>query len=433
MQPRAAPFRLRYMRTSARIAAGAAAAALLAAACGSVAAPQTASPGGESAVMGTAAREPAADPRPYGAADTSFGLSVLGAWCREDPQANLVLSPASLATGLGMAYLGARAGTAQVMARVLHVPAAGSPALEAGLHARSAALRGLDGPGVTVAESDQLWTDPSLRTTAGYLDAIASSYGAGLMRVPLLTDPGFAASRIDAAIAAATRGHIPQLLTSRDLNGSGWVLTDALYLSADWASPFQARRTRPGTFTTAAGQHVSAQFLNGGGFSVGSSGGWTGVSLPYRGGKLAMIALLPGSGSAGCPALSAGTLGQIRAAMSRGAGGLADISLPKVRLSSQASLQQLLTGLGMGAAFRQGADFSALSPQACCIGTVMHAATLQVAEKGTAASAATAVGIMPTAIQAPLRSIVFNRPYLLLVTDTRTGEPLFLARVASPV
>jgi serpin B len=358
---------------------------------------------------------------------------VLGAWCRRDPQANLVLSPASLATGLGMAYLGARGGTTQAMARVLHLPAAGPAALEAGLHARSAALRGLEGPGVTLAESDQLWTDPSLRTTTGYLDAIASSYGAGLVRLPLLTDPGVAASRIDAAIAAATRGHIPQLLTSRDLNGSGWVLTDALYLDADWASPFQARQTRPGAFTTAAAQHVTAQFLNGGGFRVGSAGGWTGVSLPYRGGKLAMIALLPGSGSAGCPALSAGTVGQITAAVSRGAGGLADISLPKVSLSSQASLQQLLTGLGMGVAFGQGADFPGLSPQACCIGMVMHAATLQVAEKGTVASAATAVGILPTAIQAPLRSIVFDRPYLLLVTDTRTGEPLFLARVASPV
>ena len=29
--------------------------------------------------------------------------------------------------------------------------------------------------------------------------------------------------------------------------------------------------------------------------------------------------------------------------------------------------------------------------------------------------------------------IVFDRPGLLLVTDTATGEPLFLARVANPV
>src|SRR5215469_9452548 len=60
---------------------------------------------------GVAIREPLVDPRPYGAADTTFGLDALGAWCQADPRSNLVLSPASLATGLGMAYLGARAGT----------------------------------------------------------------------------------------------------------------------------------------------------------------------------------------------------------------------------------------------------------------------------------------------------------------------------------
>jgi len=422
--------------------AGVAAAALLAAACGSAPAPAAPSP----VTRGVAAREPAANPRPYGAADTAFGLAVLGAWCRQDPQANLVLSPASLATGLGLAYLGARGGTAQAMARVLHLPPAGA-ALEAGLHARSAALRALDGPGVTLAESDQLWADPSLRTSRDYLNALASSYGAGVRRVPLLRDPGQAAAQINAAISALTRGHIAQLLTSGDLNGSGWVLTDALYLDADWAAPFQAGQTRPGTFTTAAGQRVSAQFLHGGGFGFTSSDGWTALSLPYRGGKLAMVALLPDSGSGGCPALTAPALGQITAALAGGsgqgrperqgpqgrAGGQVDIALPKVSLSSRASMRDLLAGLGMGAAFGPDANFSGLSPQACCIGMVVHAATLRVAEKGTVASAATAVGIRPTAIQAPVHAIVFDRPYLLLVTDTRTGEPLFLARVADPV
>ena len=63
---------------------------------------------------------------------------------------------------------------------------------------------------------------------------------------------------------------------------------------------------------------------------------------------------------------------------------------------------------------------------------MVHAATLTVAEKGTVGSAATGVGIAPTAISAPLTRIAFDRPYLLLVTDTQTGEPLFLARVADP-
>ena len=112
-------------------------------------------------------------------------------------------------------------------------------------------------------------------------------------------------------------------------------------------------------------------------------------------------------------------------------GGLASIALPTVNLRSQLDVGGLLQRLGMGIAFGGGADFTGLSPQACCIALVEHAATLRVAEKGTVASAATAVGMEPTAAQAPPR-LVFDRPYLLLVTDVTSGEPLFLARVTNP-
>ena len=118
--------------------------------------------------------------------------------------------------------------------------------------------------------------------------------------------------------------------------------------------------------------------------------------------------------------------------MPRPGGGLTGIALPKVSLRSSASLGNLLAGLGMSVAFSSGADFTGLSPQACCIGLVQHAATLAVTGKGTVGSAATAVGIAPTAISVPRGAVAFDRPYVLLVTDTQTGEPLFLARVADP-
>src|SRR5215831_2795671 len=95
-------------------------------------------------------------------------------------------------------------------------------------------------------------------------------------------------------------------------------------------------------------------------------------------------------------------------------------------------MKGLLVGLGMGVAFSPAADFSGLSPQACCIGLVEHAATLQVGERGTVASAATAVGIEPTAARAGLPPITFDRPYLMVVTDTATGEPLFMAGSPTP-
>jgi serine protease inhibitor len=386
---------------------------------------------------GAALTEPAADPRPYGAADTAFGLDVLGAWCRADPQANLVLSPSSLASGLGMAYLGARGSTAQAMAATLHLPATtatGGQALEAGLQARSSALRRLDGPGVTLDASDQVWADPSLTTLRSYLNAVATGYDAGVARVPLLRDPGQAAQQINQAIAAATHGQIPQLLSPGSLQNIGWILTDALYLKAAWATPFQASQTSPAPFTTASGQHVSAQFMNGGPFAAASVDGWTAVWLPYRGGRLAMVALLPPANTDGCTMPAAEQLGALTAGLkAEGGAPTRDIALPKVSIQDKISMQGLLTQLGMGIAFTGAADFAGLSPQACCIGLVEQAATLRVAEQGTVASAATAVGVAPAAAQAAVPPpIRFDRPYLMVVTDAATGEPLIMARVTDP-
>ena len=415
------------MKNELRAAAGAALAALMIAGCGSSPAPAPV------IAHGVAVREPLADPRPYGAADTAFGLDVLGSWCRADPRANLVMSPSSLASGLGMAYLGARGGTAQAMAGVLHLPATGGQALDAGLQARSAALRGLGGPGVTLDASDQVWADPTLSTERSYLNAVATGYDAGVAQAPLLSQPEHARQEINQAIATATHGQIPQLLLPGSLYHIGWVLTDALYLHADWATPFDANDTNGGPFTTAAGTRVTAQFMTGVPFRAVSAGGWTAVWLPYAGGKLAMEALLPPAGAAGCTMPAAAALAAMTSRLAdSGPARYRTIALPKVNLGSHVSMRPVLAQLGMGVAFSPAADFTGLSRQACCIGLVEHAATLGVGEKGTVASAATAVGMEPASVRVLPPQVLFNRPYLMLITDRATGEPLFLARVANP-
>ena len=333
MPPRQRAIRPMRMRNKLRAAVGVAVLALLAAGCGSNPVPPP--------VMahGVAVREPLVDPRPYGMADMALGLDVLGAYCQADQRANLVLSPSSLASGLGMAYLGARGGTARALAGVLHLPAAGGQALAAGLQARSAALRGLGGPGVTLDASDQVWADPSLPTERAYLNAVATGYDAGLAKAPLLKDP-----------------------------------------------------------------------------------------------ELAMEALLPPAGAAGCALPAAAALGAMTSRLASGQPGTLtrSVSFPKVNLATQVSMKPVLTRLGMGVAFSPAADFTGLSRQACCIGLVEHAATLAIGEKGTVASAATAVGIVASAGRLLPPQVSFDRPYLMVMTDRATGEPLFMARVANP-
>ncbi len=382
----------------------------------------------------------AADPQPYAAADTAFGLDTLGAWCEREPQANLVLSPAGLASGLGMAYLGARRQTAAALAHVLHLPPAGRTTggqaaggalstFVAGTRGKLAALRALDRPGVVFLGSDHVWTDPRLRTEQSYLTNVATAYRARVAQVPLLSDPESARRTINAAVGQETRGQISDLLPAGSVHGDGWVLTDASYLNADWARPFDHAMTAAGSFATAAGAAVRTQFLHGvGDYAYARADGWTAVSLPYRGGRLALVALLPVAHDDGCPAISPSVLSRVMTRLSAAPTGLA---MPKVRLSSKADMAGPLTSLGMAVAFGPDADFRGISPNAGSLGMVEHAATLRVDEKGTQAAAATGIGV-GVSITVRHRDVVFDRPYLLLVRDMASGEPLFLARVADP-
>lgn len=373
-----------------------------------------------------------------GTSDTSFGLNLLAQLCQAQPGGNVAISPVSLATGLGMAELGAKGATAAAIARALG-QGPGSPAtaaLTASLAARKALLGSLNRPGVTFSESNRIWADPTLHTNASFLAAVLAADQAGMTQVPLLTQPERARQAINAAIGADTRGHIPELIpASAMMPPPGWVLTDALYLNAAWRYPFDPNQTVAGQFSTIQGQ-VSVEYMNGEGVAAGSADGWKMAALPYRGGRLTMLALLPplaavgGGGGLPGPACELPTPKLLATLTAQVSAGSAAISLPKVNLATSASLRQPLTALGMGLAFSQNADFTPLSPQACCVGFVQHAATLAVTERGTVATAATAVGMVPTAGYA--LQIQFDRPYLLLLRDGLTGEPLMLAWVANP-
>jgi serine protease inhibitor len=392
-----------------------------------------------------AAVEPAADPRPFGAADAAFGLAVLRAWCAEYPGQNLVFSPSTLASALGLAFVGARGATATAMAQVLHLPADEGTALSAGLQARSNALGGLDGPGVTLSPSDRVWADPTLPPLRGYLNSVATGYGAGLTQAPFLTSPAKAATQINNAISADTRGHISRLVTPAMLTDVGWVLTSALYLDSKWATPFDANKTATDAFTLAGGKTVSTRYLDGDGFTYAKAAGWTAVALPYQGGKLTMTALLPPSGSGSCALPTQARLAAITASLNAGGTGAvpgtapvertAAIYLPKVNLATNGQagdMRPVLEDLGMGQAFTGAADFTGLSPQAGRLASVQQAATLQVGEQGTVATAAAAVGVFPSSAEFDPVTIRFNRPYLVLISAKATGEPLFLAEVANP-
>ncbi|BEP16226.1 hypothetical protein acdb102_45370 [Acidothermaceae bacterium B102] len=57
---------------------------------------------------------------------------------------------------------------------------------------------------------------------------------------------------------------------------------------------------------------------------------------------------------------------------------------------------------------------------------------MTVDHRGTVAAAATGISGSATAAAPPVHHLTFDRPYLLLLEDTATHTPLFLASIGDP-
>ena len=108
--------------------------------------------------------------------------------------------------------------------------------------------------------------------------------------------------------------------------------------------------------------------------------------------------------------------------------------MPRFKLTSEFSLGDALSTLGMPLAFSDKADFSGMASQKpLSIGAVIHKAFVEVNEEGTEAAAATAVPMriqsMPNAYAAMFRA---DHPFVFLICERKTRSILFFGRVVNP-
>ncbi|MEV6972905.1 serpin family protein [Kitasatospora sp. NPDC093806] len=396
---------------------------------------------------------PPADPAQVAATATAtgaFGLDLLHT-LTADPAAagrNLVLSPAGLATALAMVLPGARGATADELAKALHTGLTPEQyALATGALRRAGAGngagKGKGGP--VLRQADDLWAQRDFPLDQRYLGVLAAAFDTGVHTVDFRKDPEDARKTVNAAVAKATEGRIKDLFGQGQFNAdTRLVLTDALYLKADWATPFKPAHTADRPFHRLDGteapvptmaQNEPLRYAEGFGGILGQP--WQAVELPYAGGTLAMDVVVPAQGG-----YDAFRKGLDQAQLDLILGSLAertvDLTLPKFHFDTANELTPALRALGVRAAFEGDADLSGIpgpgTGERLRIATVRQKATVQVDEQGTVAAAGSGVVAEAVTAKAPRSPVQLHvdRPFLFLVRDTATGRPLFLGQVTDP-
>jgi serpin B len=386
--------------------------------------------------------EPAAltEARTAATADAAFGADMYQVLAED--AADMVFSPASVASALRMALCGARGQTAAELARALHVD--GSPGQDvaaSGLQLAASRLRpageasgGSDGT-ATLRAPNTVWVQSGYALRPEFTARLSHAAGA-LAEADFAGAPEAARAEINRVIAAQTAGKITGLLAPGAVDPlTRLLLASAVYLKAAWAQPFPQSATSDAPFypegpdrpaLTAPMMRLTGRlpYLRGDGYQA--------VLLPYRDTGLAMAVLLPDGPMATLrPKVAAVGLAGLLAGASQDRVAL---SLPRFRLEAAFNLIPALRKLGVTEAFGDHADFGGITgTERLRIGAVAHKAYIDVNEQGTEAAAATAVlAVAAAAFLTPPVRLTVDRPFLFAIVDTDTALPLFLGQVSRP-
>jgi serpin B len=357
----------------------------------------------------------------------------------KEEEENLFYSPHSISVALAMTYAGARSETEQQMAEALQFrlpqdqlhPAFNALALE--LDSRGEGAQGKDGEGFRLNIINAIWGQRDYTFLDEFLDLLAVNYGAGLRVLDFIGAPEESRVTINDWVAEQTEDRIENLIPKGLINTmTRLVLTNAIYFNAAWAYPFEEDLTSDGVFHLLDGGEVTVPMMHQTeSFGYAEGDGYQAVELPYDGGELSMVILLPASGQfeAFEEALDVEQANAIINALGRKE---VVLTMPKFEFDSEFSLGETLAALGMPIAFSGDADFSGMTgTRELYIADVVHKAFVSVDEAGTEAAAATAVVMEMTAMPETVE-VTIDRPFIFLIRDIETGAILFVGRTLNP-
>lgn len=370
--------------------------------------------------------------------NTAFALDLLKQVSPTET-GNVVYSPHSISIALAMTYAGARTDTETAMASTLHFQLGQASlhpafnALDLALSSRGQNATASDGTPFKLNIANAIWLQEGLGFEVEFLDTLALNYGAGLNLLDFNAEAEASRKTINDWVEFKTEDKIKELLPEGSIKpNTVAVLTNAIYFNASWREVFP-EQTSNDTFTLGDGTEISVPIMKQlAGYRHIERTDFHALEMPYDGGEVSMVVLLPKSGSVQDLELAL-TPVELDAAIAGLEDKMVQLAFPKFKFETPLPLSDHLMAMGMEIAFSGAADFSGMSTETgLAISDVLHKAMIDVNEKGTEAAAATAVIVGETSAPQADIDLSVDRPFLFLIRDIQTGAILFAGRVVDP-
>jgi len=368
------------------------------------------------------------------AANDAFGFKLLEQLAKDQPHANISISPYSAATILQMVANGAAGTTKSEMQQVLATTGLSSAVVNAANKDIAQSLRNGNAHAM-LTMANAIWYRPGTPVEAAFIACNQEFYGATVDALDF-GDP-HALDIINAWASDKTHGKIQRIADGMiDSAHTRLFLADAIYFKGKWSSPFAVQDTKARPFYLRGGGQKSIPMMTQRKTLAYRQGrGYQAVRLPYEGENLAMYVVLPDINSSPENIVGSFSGNTWRRVVKPGFSSQeGSIVLPKFKVEYSVELRRPLQALGMQAAFDAStADFSGIAPR-LFISAARQKTFVEVNEEGTEAAAVSAVGVALTSLKLaskPFQMIV-DHPFLFLIEDRQTGTILFMGIVFDP-
>jgi serpin B len=275
-----------------------------------------------------------------------------------------------------------------------------------------------------------------------FFKRVKASYGAAPEILDFKGKASAATKRINDWVAQQTHDRIRDLIPQPLEEATRLVLTNAIYLKAPWASEFAAGATRPEPFHVRGGAIEVPMMQMSTHLRYAKRDGFSAVALPYSGGDLQFVVLIPDAID-GLRGLEEKLTADLLADCAKLKESEVLLHLPKFKFEPPTiQLAKQLQALGMKTAFDippGSANFDRMAPRRpndyLAISDVFHKTFIAVDEHGTEATAATAVAMRElTALREMMEPIEVkaDRPFVYAIQHVPSGACLFIGRVTDP-
>ena len=341
---------------------------------------------------------------------------------------NILISPASIITALGMTTYGAKGETLAQMESVFGIS-------RAELNAYNSDYLDKLSPEVKMANSIWFTNDERLTVNDAFLQFNEEAYGTDIYESAFndttLRD-------INKWVEEKTDGMIKNILDEIPTDAVMYLI-NALAFEAEWENKYDSTQIwEDAKFTTSTGEEQKVDMMRSEEWLYLSDEEATGFIKRYKGGNYAFAALLPNEGVTVTDYVKNLTGEHLQSMLANPyKNAMVYAHLPQFSCEYDVEMSELLKAMGMTDAFNSGlADFTAMATSThgnIFISRVIHKTFIEVSPVGTKAGAATVVEAMDesASFSEEMYEVFLDRPFLYMIIDCENNMPVFMGIVNS--